>query len=74
MSGRRWHEGEYRYFKCPLPELLGDLRTALYPHLAGVANAWNARMRIEERYPDDYASFLARFPIRAPTSQVANSC
>jgi uncharacterized protein len=60
MARHGFGKGEYRYFKYPLPELLGDLRTALYPHLAGVANAWNARMRIEERYPDDHASFLAR--------------
>ena len=60
MARHGFGKGEYRYFKYPLPELLGDLRTSLYPHLAGVANAWNVRMGIEERYPDNHPSFLAR--------------
>jgi len=58
MARHGFGKGEYRYFKYPLPELVGGLRTALYPHLAGAANEWNARMGVEERYPDDHASFL----------------
>jgi hypothetical protein len=51
MARHGFGKGEYRYFKYPLPELLGGLRTALYPRLVTVANAWNARMGIDERYP-----------------------
>jgi uncharacterized protein len=58
MARHGFGKGEYRYFKYPLPDLLGGLRTALYPHLAGVANKWNSRMGIDERYPGDHASFL----------------
>src|SRR5215472_19339056 len=58
MARHGFGKGEYRYFKYPLPDLVDALRTALYPHLAGVANLWNGRMRIEERYPGDHASFL----------------
>lgn len=58
MARHGFGKGEYRYFNYPLPGLLGGLRTALYPHLADVANRWNARMGIDERYPDTHSSFL----------------
>jgi hypothetical protein len=58
MARHGFGKGEYRYFKYPLPDLLGQLRTALYPRLAGIADAWNGRMRIETRYPDRHADFL----------------
>jgi hypothetical protein len=60
MARHGFGKGEYRYFKYPLPDLLAGLRTALYPHLADVANEWNGRMGIDERYPCDHASFLTR--------------
>lgn len=60
MARYGFGKGEYRYFKYPLPALLGALRTALYPHLATVANGWNSRMGLNERYPGDHASFLKR--------------
>ena len=60
MARHGFGKGEYRYFKYPLPELLSGLRTALYPHIAGLANDWNGRMRIDERYPADHASFVKR--------------
>ena len=60
MARHGFGKGEYRYFKYPLPHILDGLRTALYPHLAGVANEWNGRMGIDERYPDRHAVFLKR--------------
>src|SRR5262249_40322051 len=60
MARHGYGQGEHRYLKYPLPELVSDLRTALYPHLAKVANAWNSRMGIDEPYPDDHASYLER--------------
>lgn len=58
MSRHGFGKGEYRYFKYPLPDLIGGLRTALYPHLASIANDWNERMGIEQRYPERHAEFL----------------
>jgi hypothetical protein len=60
MARHGFGKGEYRYFTYPLPALVGGVRTTLYPHLSVVANDWNRRMGIDERYPDDHASFLAR--------------
>ena len=60
MSRHGFGKGEYRYFKYPLPDLLGSLRAALFPHLANVANDWNARMKLAQRYPGDHATYLKR--------------
>jgi hypothetical protein len=58
MARHGFGKGEYRYFAYPLPELVGGLRTALYPHLASVANGWNGRMGIPLRYPETHEDFL----------------
>lgn len=60
MARHGFGKGEYRYFKYPLPALIDSLRTALYARLAQVANEWNIRMGLDERYPDDHESFLRR--------------
>lgn len=60
MARHGFGKGEYRYFSYPLPDLIGDLRTSLYPRLADQANSWNERMGMEQRYPADHASYLAR--------------
>ena len=36
----------------------GGLRTAFYPRLAAVANSWNERMGLAQRYPAAHAEFL----------------
>ncbi len=58
MAHHGFGKGEYRYFKYPLPDLLGRIRTALYPRLAGLANQWNERMGVEQRYPAAHAAYL----------------
>ena len=58
MARHGFGKGEYRYFKYPLPDLLGGIRSALYPRLAGVANEWNERMGMDQRFPDEHAAFL----------------
>jgi hypothetical protein len=58
MARHGFGKGEYRYFKYPLPDLIGALRTALYAHVAPLANGWNERMRVATRYPKAHADYL----------------
>lgn len=58
MARHGFGKGEYRYFKYPLPDLIGELRTALYAHVAPIANEWNTRMNIGARYPKTHAEYL----------------
>jgi uncharacterized protein len=58
MARHGFGKGEYKYFKYPLPDLIGELRTALYPRVAPVANAWNERMKLDARYPENHADYL----------------
>jgi hypothetical protein len=58
MARHGFGKGEYRYFKYPLPALVGELRTALYGHVVTFANAWNERMNIATRYPKAHAEYL----------------
>lgn len=60
MSRHNYGRGEYKYFRYPLPELVGDLRETLYRRLARVADRWNEAMKLDERFPASHGEFLAR--------------
>jgi hypothetical protein len=60
MARHGFGRGEYKYFDYPLPDIIGGLRTALYPHSVPVANRWNEAMRIDVRYPAEHAEFIQR--------------
>ena len=58
MARHGFGRGEYKYFRYPLPSPIADLREALYPGCAGIANRWAERMRLDVRYPEAHADFL----------------
>jgi len=58
MARHGFGKGEYRYFKYPLPTLVGTMRSALYPHIVPFANEWNRRMNLRTRYPAKHADYL----------------
>jgi len=60
MARHGFGRGEYKYFAYPLPDIVTELRRAIYPNLAPIANRWNESMGIDVRYPDAHADFIAR--------------
>jgi len=60
MARHGFGKGEYKYFRYPLPGLIAEMRTALYAHVAPLANEWNARMNEAARYPKAHADYLKR--------------
>lgn len=60
MSRHGFGRGEYRYFSYPLPPIVAELRTALYPHLADIANDWSARLGQQDIWPVSHQALIDR--------------
>ena len=60
MARHGFGSGEYKYFAYPLPAVVEDLRHAMYPPLADIANRMNEAMGIDVRYPGALEEFLDR--------------
>jgi hypothetical protein len=59
MERYRFGIGDYKYFANPLPELVAELRSSAYPHLAEVANHWAESLgENASQYPRAHAAFL----------------
>lgn len=60
MARHGFGRGEYKYFNYPLPQLIAELRGALYSRLVPIANRWNGAMGIPVTFPNAHTDFLAR--------------
>jgi uncharacterized protein len=60
MARHGFGRGEYKYFSYPLPDLIAQLRPALYARLYPIANRWNEAMGIDIRYPERHEAFVRR--------------
>lgn len=60
MQRHGFGQGEYQYFRYPLPDPVQALREGLYPRLAGTANRWMEALRMDVRFPDTLDRLLAQ--------------
>jgi hypothetical protein len=58
MARHGFGRGEYRYFDYSLPDMVQDLRTALYPRLAPIANDWRERLGVTPTFPAEHDAYL----------------
>jgi hypothetical protein len=58
MARHGFGRGEYKYFRYPLPPLIGRLRAQLYERLVPIANQWQEALGSPVRYPDRHEDFL----------------
>ena len=61
MERYRFGKGDYKYFRYPLPAVIQRLRESTYPHLAKIANEWNAEFGHRTgTFPESHGEFLER--------------
>lgn len=60
MARHGFGRGEYQYFSYPLPDLVAQLRGAIYPRLVPIANRWYEQMDLTVRFPEKHQAFLER--------------
>jgi hypothetical protein len=60
MARHGFGEGEYKYLAYPLPPVVAELRQALYPLVAPVANRWHGQLGLKPDFPAALDRYLAR--------------
>jgi hypothetical protein len=58
MERHHYGQGEYKYFKYPLPALIQQLRETVYPKVAPIANNWMQLLNKERGFPDTLDELL----------------
>jgi hypothetical protein len=57
MARHRFGSGQYRYFTHDLPDVVRELREALYPRLLPIARDWAAKLGKLAPWPDSLAEW-----------------
>ena len=73
MDRPEFGKGDYRYFGAPIPAVVDQLRRAVYPHVARIANEWQRMLGDTERFPEDWESFRDRCHSAGQTTPDADS-
>jgi hypothetical protein len=60
MARHGFGQGEYRYFGRPLPELVMQMRAAIYEQLAPIANLWALRCGQSADWPPQHEVLVSR--------------
>lgn len=55
MEHHGYGQGQYKYFSYPLPLVVQQLREAVYPNIAPIANSWMQVLGIETRFPEGFS-------------------
>jgi hypothetical protein len=71
MARHQFGQGEYRYFRNPVPEPIGELRRALYPRLLPIARDWYAKLGRPAPWPDTLDEWLDRCHAAGQTKPTA---
>ena len=60
MSRYRFGQGEYKYFRYPLPSLVQTIREEIYLKLAPVANRWMEVLNTDQVFPATHHELQTR--------------
>ena len=64
MKRYRFGEGEYKYFNYPLPPLIQQLREEFYVPLSFIANQWNEKLSLPEKFPDSHYKLIEQCKLK----------
>lgn len=54
MERHGYGQGQYKYFNYPLPPVVQQLREAVYPNIAPIANNWMQVLGMNTRFPESF--------------------
>ena len=57
MDREDFGRGAYRYFRAPIPDEVDQLRRAVYPQVACIANGWQRLLGEPEHFPAEWDGF-----------------